>query len=308
MTNVHHTDIKTTARVVSSRQKREEAQRWEHKQQGERTSLINLQKQQDLILNAAGEGIFGLDLEGKHTFVNPAAAAMLGYTVEELLGQPSHPLWHHTKSDGAPYPAQDCPIYSAYKDGVVHHGDTEVFWRKDGTSFPAEYTSTPIRDESDRLVGAVVAFRDITERKKTEQAILQLRRHNDLILNAAGEGIFGLDLEGKHTFVNPAAATMLGYEPEDLLGKQSHTIWHHTKTDGSHYSAEECPIYGACKDGLVHHGDDEVFWRKDGTCFPAEYTSTPIRSESGELVGAVVTFQDISARKRLEAQLLEETR
>ncbi len=76
----------------------------------------------ELILNAAGEGIFGLDLEGKHTFVNPAAARMLGFEVEELLNQPSHSLWHHTKSNGNPYPPEECPIYGAYKDGLVHHG------------------------------------------------------------------------------------------------------------------------------------------------------------------------------------------
>ena len=234
----------------------------------EEKSLLNLQQQNELILNAAGEGIFGLDLEGRHTFVNPAAARMLGYTIEELLGTPSHTTWHHTRADGQPYPAEECPIYGAYKDGLVHRGDDEVFWRKDGSSFPAEYTSTPIRDESNTLVGAVVAFRDISERKEAENVIQCLRKHNDLILNAAGEGIFGLDLEGKHTFVNPAAARMLGYTIEELLGMPSHTTWHHTKADGRTYPAEECPIYGAYKDGLVHRGDDEVFWRKDGSSFP----------------------------------------
>ena len=84
----------------------------------EEKSLLNLQQQNQLILNAAGEGIFGLDLEGRHTFVNPAAARMLGYTIEELLGTPSHITWHHTRADGRPYPAEECPIYGAYKDGL----------------------------------------------------------------------------------------------------------------------------------------------------------------------------------------------
>ena len=267
--------------------------------------MITKQSLNSLILNAAGEGIFGLDLEGKHTFVNPAATKMLGYSSDELLGQPSHALWHHTHADGSPYPSQDCPIYGAYKDGRIHHGDTEVFWRKDGTSFPAEYISTPITDEFGSLAGAVVTFRDISERRECERIITELRRKNEFILNSAGEGIFGLDLEGCHTFVNPAAARMLGYEVNELLGAPSHALWHHTKEDGRQYPQEQCPIYGAYKDGLVHRGADELFWRKDGSSFSAQYCSTPLRNDQGKLIGAVVTFQDITEQKRLAAQLLE---
>ncbi len=270
--------------------------------------LENLDQYYALILQAAGEGIFGLDLEGRHTFVNPAAAKMLGYDPQELVGHPSHSLWHHTKMDGSAYPQEDCPIYRAYKDGQVHSGDTEVFWRKDGTSFPAQYTSTPLRDSSGALQGAVVVFEDISYRRQCERVIQEFRRHNDMILQAAGEGIFGLDLEGRHTFVNPAANQLLGYEPGELLGQPSHLTWHHSRPDGSPYPAEECPIYKAYKDGAVHHGEDEVFWRKDGTSFPAHYTSTPIWDDAGHLAGAVVTFQDITEKKRMAAQLLEEAK
>ncbi len=259
----------------------------------------------DLILDAADEGIFGLDLEGKHTFVNPAAARILGFDANELLGQPSHALWHHTKDNGDPYPAEECPIYGAYKDGKIHHGDNEVFWRKDGTSFPAQYSSRPIFDEGNRLIGAVVTFRDISVRREAEWTIAELRRQNDYVLNSAGEGIFGLDLEGRHTFVNPSAAKLLGYEISELLGQPSHSLWHHTKGNGKPYPKEECPIYGAYKDGLVHVGEDELFWRKDGSSFIAQYCSTPMRNSDGELIGAVVTFQDMTERKRLAAQLLE---
>jgi len=279
-----------------------------HGDQEVQETIRKLEHQNALILQAAGEGIFGLDLEGLHTFVNPAAAKMLGYEPEELIGRPSHPLWHHTKTDGSPYPKEDCPIYKAYKDGQVHNGNSEVFWRKNGTSFPAEYTSSPLRNHENALIGAVVVFQDITYRRQCEKAIEQFRRHNDMILQAAGEGIFGLDLQGNHTFVNPAANRLLGYEAGELLGKPSHLTWHHTKSDGSPYPAQECPIYRAYKDGLVHQGDDEVFWKKDGTSFPAQYTSTPIWDDQGALAGAVVTFQDITEKKRMAAQLLEEAK
>jgi PAS domain S-box-containing protein len=132
--------------------------------------LIRLSQQNELILASAAEGIVGLDLQGKQTFVNPAAASMLGYKVEELLDHPSHSTWHHTRADGSPYPAEKCGISAAYRDGTVHRSCDDVFWRKDGSSFPVEYKSTPIY-EKDRLAGAVVTFADITERKKNEETI-----------------------------------------------------------------------------------------------------------------------------------------
>lgn len=123
-----------------------------------------------------------------------------------------------------------------------------------------------------------------------------------LILTSAGEGIYGLDNEGKGTFVNPAAIAMTGWTEEDVIGQPMHGKHHHTKTNGDHYPQHECPIYAALQDGAIHHITDEVFWRKDGTCFPVHYTSTPIL-EDGEIVGAVVMFQDVSKVKRAEQKL-----
>ncbi|MFQ5589270.1 MAG: sigma 54-interacting transcriptional regulator, partial [Nitrospiria bacterium] len=255
----------------------------------------------ELILAAAGEGIYGLDAEGKTTFVNPAAAKMIGWAKEELIGLPQHDVLHHSKPDGTPYPRESCPIYAAFSDGEVHHVDNEVFWRKDGSSFPVEYTSTPIR-ENGKLVGAVVAFRDMTLKKQADDAVQKLRRQNELILEAAGEGIYGLDTEGRTTFVNPIAAKMIGWEAKDLIGLPQHDILHHSKPDGTPYSKKDCPIYAAFSDGKTHHVSDDVFWRKDRSSFPVEYTSTPI-FENKKLVGAVVVFKDISERKAAEAAL-----
>ena len=132
--------------------------------------LDHVKRQNELILEAAGEGIYGLDCEGKTTFLNPAAAHMLGFDTNTLIGQPMHALLHHTRPDGSPFPKEECPIYAAFKDGAVHYVDNEVFWRKDGSSFPVAYTSTPIR-ENGKLAGAVVVFKDITERKQAEQEL-----------------------------------------------------------------------------------------------------------------------------------------
>ncbi len=120
----------------------------------------DLQKQLNLILDCAGEGILGLDNSGKVIFMNRAASLMLGWEVEEMLGNTHHELIHHTYPDGTSHPVETCPIYMAYRDGVVHYKTGDIFWCKNGSSFPVEYVSTPIRDRG-MLTGAVVVFRDM---------------------------------------------------------------------------------------------------------------------------------------------------
>ncbi|MGF1514623.1 MAG: ATP-binding protein [Elainellaceae cyanobacterium] len=132
-------------------------------------ALKQLRRQHQLILNAVGEGVYGLDLEGNVTFVNPAAAAMIDWPIDELIGKSMHRVLHHSHADKTPYPRENCPIYAAFQDGSVHRVTGEVFWRKDGSSFPVEYISTPMRDEAGQLIGAVVTFRYITQRRWAEQ-------------------------------------------------------------------------------------------------------------------------------------------
>jgi diguanylate cyclase (GGDEF)-like protein/PAS domain S-box-containing protein len=115
-----------------------------------------------LLLESVGEGIYGLDSEGRCTFVNEAALAMLGYASDELLGREIHGLIHHSHADGSAYPAEACLIYDAFRAGQARQGLVELLWRKDGTSFPAEYSAQPMR-EAGRITGAVLVFRDVTE-------------------------------------------------------------------------------------------------------------------------------------------------
>jgi PAS domain S-box-containing protein len=137
--------------------------------------LQSLEREHQVILRAAGEGIYGLDSEGRAIFVNPAAAEMTGHTIAELLGQSMHEVVHHSHPTGEPYARCECPIYAAIRDGMVRKSGSESFWRKDGTSFAVEYTSTPII-EGRKVVGAVVVFRDVTARQATEE---RLRRALD---------------------------------------------------------------------------------------------------------------------------------
>lgn len=144
--------------------------------------------------------------------------------------------------------------------------------------------------------------RGISEWKRIEDIFQEIERENQLLLQAVGEGIYGVNADGKTTFINPAAEQMLGYKAEELIGKDIHRAIHHSKLDGLHYPSVECPIFAAFHDGVVHCVDDEVFWRKDGIPIHVEYTSTPIEDQ-GRLVGAVVVFRDISDRKLAEAKL-----
>ena len=123
------------------------------------SSARELQKQMELILNSAGEGIFGLDAEGDVTFANTSALLMIGWKKDELIGKSHHDLVHHSRADSSPYLEKDCPIRQAYEDGIVHSCSDDVFWAKDGSSFPVEYVSTPIVENS-HVCGAVVVFRD----------------------------------------------------------------------------------------------------------------------------------------------------
>ncbi len=148
------------------------------KEKAEKSEKIakELKRKTDLILNVAGEGIYGLDTKGNTTFVNPTAAKLIGWEAEEILGKNQHDILHHSRVDGTPYLSAECPIYAAYKDGQIHKVDNEVFWRKDGSNFFVEYISSPMKDENDEIIGAVVTFKDITERKENEQQLLETNK------------------------------------------------------------------------------------------------------------------------------------
>ncbi len=138
------------------------------------------------------------------------------------------------------------------------------------------------------------------QRKEAELALRRSEERSRLLLESTGEGIYGIDRAGHCTFANPACVRLLGYDrPEDLLTRSMHALIHHSRADGTLYPEEECPISRACVAGQATHVNDEVFWRRGGTSFPVEYRSYPIIRD-GELLGAVVTFIDVSGRRRAE--------
>ena len=137
-------------------------------------ALAVAEERSRLLLESVTEGVFGLDLDGQVTFANPAAAGLLGYEISELVGAKMHSLVHHTYPDGSVYPWEACYMYKTAHEGVINTINNEVLWRKNGSSFPVEYTSVPIIREQQNI-GTVVVFRDITERKQAEEILIKAK-------------------------------------------------------------------------------------------------------------------------------------
>ena len=243
------------------------------------------------VLDAAFDAIVTITPEGIVRWFNRGAERIFDHKAEEVVGQPVTLLMPERYRELC---VAGLHRYLRTGEARVVGGTTElVGLRKDGSELPIEMSLGETPQDGERLFTGVI--RDITERKRFEEALERLSHQHEMVLEAAGEGIFGLDRHGNVTFVNPAASHMTGWSTQELLGRPMHNLLHHTKPDGTPYPSEECPIYAAFTTGTTHSRDDEVFWRKDGTSFPVEYTSTPI-FENGELVGAVVTFRDITER------------
>jgi len=233
----------------------------------------------------------------RFTFVSDQAEAILGYPARRWTQEPS--FWQdHIHPEDREWTVSFCR--KAVTEKKDHRFEYRMISADGGVVWLRDIVRVGLEDGvPTQLFGVMV---DITERKRAEQTIERLARRNELILDSAGEGICGLDREGRATFVNPAAARLTGFGPGELIGQSLHAAIHHSRPDGTPYPEGKCPIYAALMDGEVHRVDDEVFWRKDGTGFPVEYTSTPIR-EGSEVTGAVVTFTDVTARRKTEEAL-----
>jgi len=233
---------------------------------------------------------------GRFLDINEAACQKMGYSREEML---SLSLLDIVDTGGRPFSMRSA-VEKAQKESFrMIEGRHR---RKDGSTFPVEINVRYIQLDRDYMVAVV---RDITERKRAEEERQRVARLMHLLLESAGEGIYGMDTEGRCTFINRAGAAMLGYQSEDLLGRNMHDLAHHHREDGSIYPVEECPIFRAFQKSAHCWVDEEVFWHADGTTFSVQYSSSPI-IENGATTGAVVTFSDITGRKRAQEQIAEQ--
>ena len=259
-------------------------------------ALQDSESRKAAVLEAALDCIISISSDGRIAEFNPAAEKTFGYSAAEVLGRPvaetvippSLRPAHHAGFDR----------YFATGEGPVLGQRIEIVgMRKSGEEFPVELAIVPM--EQNGAAGFTAYLRDISERQALEDEQSRLAEANRLLLESTGEGIYGIDLQGRLTFVNQAAARSLGYTPEQMIGQNGHALIHGRHLDGSLYPEAECPIYQAVCSGESGHSEDEVFWRRDGTAFPVSYTIAPIVAEEG-VQGAVVTFADISERRAME--------
>jgi diguanylate cyclase (GGDEF)-like protein/PAS domain S-box-containing protein len=244
------------------------------------------------ILESAGEGIFSLDAEGRPLFVNPAAAATLGYRPEELIGAPGYALWHGCNPDGKPYAEADSPIQQTLAHGTSHATDEDYFQRKDGGFIPVAFTSSPIIDHR-KVVGAVVTFSDITERKRTE---IDLRLSASVFANSY-EGIFVTDKENLIVDVNPSFCRITGFARDEVLGRNPSLL-------GSGRHGPE--FFARMWESLREHNfwQGEVWNRRKGGDVYAEILSiSVVRDSTGRLQHYIGVFSDITQLKTHEAEL-----
>jgi two-component system sporulation sensor kinase A len=260
--------------------------------------MARLKSQFELILAAAKDGIFGFDQEGRATFINPAGAAMLGYTQDEFIGQPQHQLIHHTRLDGAPYAVEDCPIHSVLVDGSSRFVEDDVFWKKDGTSIPVQYISTPIVDKG-KIDGAVVYFRDITERKEQERRLYESEQRYQCLVKYNPDGVCALDLAGRYTDVNEAYERIVGYSKAELMGRDFRevNIFPEDVSLADH-------LFQMALNGKSLENVEFTVRRKDGTRVEVSLTSAPILVR-GELVGLYAIIKDVTEQKRSRQKLMQ---
>lgn len=246
---------------------------------------------------------------------NAAAWQLLGGSASELERVPCTHLFRDQRALLITFTQETLARGTAWsRDFNLQHPD--------GHLIELELTSSVIADSGDRDILLILRdrrqLRSLRERhevnryhsggllewRRVAELFNDMERENQLILHAVGEGIYGVDAEGRTTFVNPAAERMLGWQGEELMGRVIHRVVHHSHEDGSIFPLQECPIYSAFRDASVKRVGQDWFWRRDGSGFPVEYTSTPIM-DSGHPVGAVVVFRDISQRRKTEDELRE---
>jgi PAS domain S-box-containing protein len=232
--------------------------------------------------------------------VNAAFCKLTGYSAEELRELTFNDISHPDDQDVGLRLAK-----GAFAGEIPGFKIEKRYLRKNGDVVWVEVTVSSIRGEDGRPLKTLGVMQDITERRLAlagaHEELDRLARERDRILEFAGEGIYHVDGDGRITFANPAAADMLGWPLEALIGKPAHELLHHTRPDGSHYSRADCPIHRPSPERAVQHVTDDVFWRRDGQSFAVHHTSAPVREPGG--AGAVVVFTDVSEQVAMEAAL-----
>jgi PAS domain S-box-containing protein len=231
--------------------------------------------------------------DGTLLYASPAFRTILGHEPADLVGRNFFTLLHPadlaSQLEHWPHVAASCALALNCR---ARHADGG--WR---------WLAASLSDLDGYPEHVVLVAEDITERRRAELQLARLLRHNELILNSITEGMFGVDVHGTATFINAAAARLLGWEPVQFLGRSAHAVLLQTRADGAPFPEQDSPITRTVQVGQIQRVTDGIFWRKDGTSLPVDYICTPI-VQSSTIVGAVVVFQDITERQQLQQQVL----
>ena len=251
----------------------------------------------ELLLGSTGEAIYGTDTEGLCTFCNPASLRMTGFErPEQFIGKNLHNLFHHSHSDGTPFPAEDCPMLRAFQEGVAVHLPDAVFWRKDGTAFPAEAWCHPQWREG-RLVGAVVSIRDLTAQRMAEQAIEESESRFRRMFELLPVGVTLVGATGQVLLTNSASETLLGLSVEaHILRDHSDPAWAYFRPDGSPMPLEEVPSIRALAERRPILGQEMGIGKPDGEIVWLSVSAEPILQAG---MGAIVVYSDITGHREL---------
>ncbi|MEO5332256.1 MAG: response regulator [Magnetococcus sp. YQC-5] len=260
-----------------------------------------------LILGSVDDGIVGLDANGVITFANPAAPVLLGYTAEELLGQSMHSLVHHTYPDGREFPRAECAMHLTSVDGQSRRVDSEVLWHKTGGAFPVEYSTTPVFKDG-MLVGSVVVFRDITERKAGEQKLRLANFLNDQALDLTKAGYWHISLNTGDEYYNSSerAATIFGDLPRSDWRYHLMNEWFANVEAGDKVAAEATlKNYTAALEGAVPRYDATYAYKRpiDGRVVWIHALGDVVRDADGRPTDMYGVTQDITETKLAEDKL-----
>jgi PAS domain S-box-containing protein len=268
----------------------------------QREQLKDSEERSRLILESTADGIFGTDPEGRITFVNPAACQMLGFTHDELLGQPSHATFHHRRADGSEYPKEECPMFAAYKHGRSSHVDNEFLWRKDGSGFPVEYGARPVFKDG-TLIASVVSFTDITERRRAEERLRETEQFFRSVLESAPDALMVVDHHGVMQLANAQTERVFGYTRDELVGQAVEMLVPENVRPG--HAALRAGYHNVPAARAMGVGQELSGLRKDGSEFPVEIGLSPLPARGSEPPQVAVSIRDITVRKQQERQIIE---
>jgi PAS domain S-box-containing protein len=248
-----------------------------------------------------GEGLYAVDTQGLVTYMNPAAEGLFGWTSAELLGRKMHDLTHYKHPDGSPFPVEECAGFQVLHQGKILHDYEDVFIRKNGAFFPVVYSSAPLVSEG-KVAGLVVVFRDVTERKRADEALRQQKEWLRVTLASIGDAVITTDTKGRVTFLNPVAKSLTGWDQEEAQGQPLEAVFPilHERTRRQ----VENPVTKVIREGvIVGLGNHTVLVARDGTERPIDDSAAPIRNAEGELIGVVLVFRDVTEQRQSQVAL-----